>query len=240
MKIIADPVFYKEKEDLYINVRTAEARVTGNEVLKMLPFLPEGYAHKNEWDIRAENFHQLIKYIQKKFNGRPIHILDIGCGNGWMSHRLSTEGHFVTGLDLNLVELKQAEEVFGESPKLQWVYANILEDRLGSNYDLIIFSASCQYFQNLETLVNTVKALLKLGGEIHFHDSIFYTEAEQEQAKKRSIDYYTQLGFPQMATYYFHHSKNTLIHLGFKNMHSNGLFSKKCILEWWAKNSTDY
>lgn len=235
MKIIANPGLYKEKEDLYINVRTAEARVTSNEILKTLPFLPDGNPHKNEWDIRAQNFLQLVKHIQKKFENKPIHILDIGCGNGWMSNRLAAEGHFVTGLDLNLTELKQAEDVFGESPNLEWVYADILKDAIDGKYDIVVFSASCQYFQNLENLIIKLQPLLKQNGEIHFHDSIFYTENEQTDAQKRSTDYYTQLGFPAMASYYFHHSKNALKHLGFKNMHPQSFFSKKRVLEWWVK-----
>lgn len=235
MKIIANPDLYKEKEDLYIKVRSAESRITSNQVLQMLPFLHDGMPHKNEWDTRAQNFLRLVKYFQKKFNNKAIHVLDIGCGNGWMSHRLSKENYFVTGLDLNLAELKQAEEAFGQSANLEWVYADILKDKIDGTYDVILFSASCQYFQNLNDLVARLLPLLKQGGEIHFHDSIFYTEAELEQAKKRSTDYYTQLGFPQMASYYFHHSKNALKRLAFKNMHTRGLFSKKQVLEWWSK-----
>ena len=52
--------------------------------------------------------------------------------------------------------------------------------------------------------------MLKPGGEIHIIDSHFYPLADLSEAKHRSVLYYESAGFPEMATYYFHHSLDDL------------------------------
>jgi hypothetical protein len=48
--------------------------------------------------------------------------------------------------------------------------------------------------------------LLKPRGEIHFIDSPFYDLNEVSGAKQRTVEYYSNRGFPEMSKYYFHHS----------------------------------
>ncbi len=234
MRIVANPEMYKEKEALYIKVRDAEGRVPANDVVKSFPYVPADNPYKNEWDTRAKNLLRLLQYLEKKFE-KPTKILDVGCGNGWMSHALYKQGYSVTGVDLNLTELKQAEEIFGEPEGLKWMYADILNDDIGERFDIILFAASCQYFPDLEVLTSHISGLLHNGGEIHLYDSMFYDRKELPAARQRSIDYYTRLGFPQMADYYFHHAYDTVKKLGFHNMNTRRWFTKKPLLEWWVK-----
>jgi len=235
MKILANPQLYTEKEALYINVRSTEGRVITDDILRMLPDVSANSPYKQEWILRAENYKKLIKHIHTSFAGKPITILDVGCGNGWMSNKLSAEGHHVTGMDLNMTELTQAEQVFGTSATLTWVYADIMKDEPGKKYDLILFSASVQYFPNLQMLTQRIQQFLNAEGEIHFHDSVFYDDNSATEAKQRSIAYYTNLGFPDMAGYYFHHPIKSLQQAGFKQVNAPRLFGKKPLLQWWMK-----
>jgi len=47
--------------------------------------------------------------------------------------------------------------------------------------------------------------LLKQDGEIHIIDTPFYSEEPAKDAKQRSVDYYKNLGYPEMAAHYYQH-----------------------------------
>lgn len=228
MQIIADPKKYTEKEQLYFEVRNKEGRIITDDLLRLLPYVPQDNPYKSEWNLRTKNYEKFTAHLKSK--NKSLNILDIGCGNGWMTNRLNKEGYKITGLDLNMAELLQAEKVFGESDTLQWVYADVMTDELPSDkYDIILFSASCQYFEDVQQLTDKVKAYLHTGGEIHFTDSIFYKNPQE--AKARSLAYYTKLCYPDMAAYYHHHSIKSLKGAGYKKV-APGFFEKS-VLQWW-------
>lgn len=228
MQIIADPKKYTDKEQLYFEVRNKEGRIITDDLLRLLPYVPQDNPYKSEWNLRAKNFEKFVAHLKSK--NKSLNILDIGCGNGWMTNRLNKEGHKITGLDLNMAELLQAEKVFGESDTLQWVYADVMTDTLPADkYDIILFSASCQYFADVQQLTNKVSEYLHTGGEIHFTDSIFYKNPAD--AKMRSLAYYTKLGYADMAAYYHHHSVQSLKDAGYEKI-APGFFQQS-VLQWW-------
>src|SRR5206468_643875 len=59
-------------------------------------------------------------------------------------------------------------------------------------------------------LLNTLFQYLKPQGEIHIIDSPLYTNNEIPNAIQRSGQYYSSLGFPEMAEQYFHHCESDL------------------------------
>ncbi|MBL0342759.1 MAG: methyltransferase domain-containing protein [Bacteroidetes bacterium] len=96
---------------------------------------------------------------------------------------MQSQGHTVMGLDVNLVELNQAVEAFGDS-MINWVYGDILSDNLPENkFDVITFCCSFHYFENPSQLLIRCKDLLNSGGEIHIIDSPFYPESKLKPLK---------------------------------------------------------
>lgn len=226
---IADTSLYQDKEALYIAVRDAEQRVVSDELLRMLPYTPPDYALHNEWKIRAESTERFINFVADK----KLNILDLGCGNGWMTNRLYKAGHQLTGVDLNLVELAQAEQVFGSNDRLHWVYADVLKDDIpNAPFDLIVLGASCQYFESISILTERLKSMLTPKGTIHLLDSFFYTAQDVHAAKERTRDYYATLGQSEMSNYYHHHLVADLKAQGYKKKYPSLFrFGKKP--EWW-------
>ena len=226
---IADATMYADKEAQYIAVRDAEQRVVSDELLKELPNTPEDYALHSEWQIRVDSTKRLMKW----FAGSEQNILDLGCGNGWMSNMLYKAGHKVTGVDLNLTELRQAEKVFGANNRLEWVYADVLQhDIPNAPFDSIVLAASCQYFDDMAVLTDRLKTMLSDKGAIHLVDSFFYTEKNVAAAKQRTRDYYTKVSYPEMSEYYYHHQISDLKKLGYKKKYPT-LFSGGNKPEWW-------
>ena len=181
-----------------------------DEEIACLPDCASTHPHKAEWQIRKKTFGKLYRYLFNK--KKPLSILEIGCGNGWLSHRLSAIPRSkVTGLDINFTEIQQAARVFNNHSKLKFIYGDTRSGILqGRKFDIILFAASIQYFQRPDEILDLCLQHLADSGEIHITDSLFYSAQNLPAAKKRSCDYFANIGFPEMADHYFHHPLSCL------------------------------
>jgi ubiquinone/menaquinone biosynthesis C-methylase UbiE len=217
---LADILFEKK----YIFIRSIENRLYTDAELIALPDIAVGHTHSKEWKFRKRSSRRLIRYLASK--RRPMDILEIGCGNGWLSHRLAeVPGTQVTGLDINFTELQQAARVFNDDPNLVFIHGDLRSGILSEqSFDCIVFSASIQYFPSLKKIVHYALSYLKPGGELHIIDTPFYRPAEVQTAKRRTSAYYSSLGYPEMADSYFHHIGDDLRSFHHKILHNpNGL-----------------
>jgi 2-polyprenyl-3-methyl-5-hydroxy-6-metoxy-1,4-benzoquinol methylase len=192
-------------EDLYVAVRQLEKRIYTDEQLLDLPIIDALHIHYNEWKIRKRSGERLIAYLERK--RRNLKILEIGCGNGWLSAKMAdTSNTEVTGLDVNKVEIDQACRVFRKD-NLKFIYDTFNDSTFeNATFDVIVFAASLQYFPSVINVLKQALAILNKHGEIHIIDTPFYNTLESSEAAERSLNYYTALGFPEMADYYNHHS----------------------------------
>jgi protein-L-isoaspartate O-methyltransferase len=156
-----------------------------DDEVRMLPDIDPLHLHYKEWLIRKKSSTRLYNYLLAK--NKPLDIFEAGCGNGWLSHRLSAiPGSTITASDLNLAELQQAARVFSDIANIKFVFGDSRTTMVGNNrYDVIIFAASIQYFSSLPDILNIALSQLTEGGEIHIVDSHFYTAAAMAVAKSR-------------------------------------------------------
>lgn len=192
-------------EKLYMLLRKKEQRLYTDEEVRNLPQIAATHPYFKEWQLRKRSCDRLLKYLDQK--NKPLHILEIGCGNGWLSAQLArnTSGQ-VVGMDINKEELTQAARVFSDISNLRFISGDIRSAQLEHNsFDIIIFAASLQYFSSLSEIMQSAFQCLRTGGEIHVIDTIFYKKNHVEAARQRTKDYYTALGFPGAADYYYHH-----------------------------------
>jgi len=211
-------------EDLYIKVRSKEKRIYSDKEIKLLPFTSEANPHKKEWDVRAKSFLHFHKYLKAKKEN--LNFFDLGSGNGWFCGQLSKNyDHHYHCIDVNLTELKQAKRVFN-SENLKFIYADISSVQFPKNYfDLITINAAIQYFPNLTELIKLLFDLIKANGEIHILDSPMYSDREVANAMRRTMEYYSSIGFPEMAGRYYHHSWPELSGFNYKLLYNPGKFT---------------
>ena len=196
-------------EQLYLAVRAYEGRVYTDAEVSRLPDVDTTHKYYNEWLIRKHSAKRLISYLQKK--NRPLAILEVGCGNGWLAAKLADIPRVkVTGIDINQAEISQAMRVFKKG-NLQFVNDSLDSATIGHmHFDVIVFAAVLPYFSSAQVTLKTALNRLNPHGEIHIIDTHFYAPGEVDGAIKRCADYYQMMGFPQMADLYHHHTLNIL------------------------------
>jgi ubiquinone/menaquinone biosynthesis C-methylase UbiE len=212
--------------DQYIQLRHWEGRIyTDQEVLK-LPQIEQQHPHSREWKYRRDSSKKLYDYLEKK--ERPLHIMEIGCGNGWLTSYLSSlEESRIVGIDINKAELSQAIRLFGNRDNVRFIQSRVENIDEENSYDIIVFAASLQYFQSLNEIVEECNKILKENGEIHILDTPFYFDSDIAAARRRSELYFEATGFPELSKFYFHHCLDELEPFQFQVLyHPNSLFSR--------------
>ena len=192
-------------EERYLLLRQKEQRIYTDEELYRLPHISARHVHSREWLIRKGSCRRLIDRLESKKG--ILSILEIGCGNGWLSHQLSRiPGSRVIGLDINLAELQQAARVFNTNSKLKFIYGDIRSGIISDlKFDVIVFAASIQYFSSMKEILDVALSHLYSDGEIHITDSPFYKPEAVDAAVERTKSYYMEMGYPEMSRYYYHH-----------------------------------
>lgn len=189
----------------YLALRRSEGRICTDEEAYRLPYTASDHPLAAEWKVRARSCHRLIRYLKAK--GRPLHILEVGCGNGWLARRMAEiEDSFVTATDINETELLQGTRVFRTWTNLRFEAGGLEKLSTDKRYDIIVFAASLQYFPSVLLVLNRAAGLLRAGGEIHILDTPFYEAEERKAARKRTADYFKSRGREAMTNYYFHHT----------------------------------
>ncbi|NVK29228.1 MAG: methyltransferase domain-containing protein [Flavobacteriia bacterium] len=194
---------WEDFERNYLKVRRAEGRILKDEEVVSLPNLNKAHPHRSEWILRADTVRRLEQVLKSKF---PLggNLLEVGCGNGWLSNRLSNCGFDVTGIDVNRTELEQANRVFS-NPNLKFAFADVMRWEPSAPFDVVVFSAVFQYFEDPNAVVN--RLLSKFGARsIYIVDTAFYSSSERKNAASRSHAYYQSKGVEEMSRYYHHHS----------------------------------
>lgn len=223
-------------EQLYLDVRAKEQRVYTDEQVAALPGISVSHPHYVEWQIRKRSADRLVQYLSQK--KKPLQILEVGCGNGWLSSMLANVvDAAVTGIDINSQELEQAGRVFRDKANLAFEYGDIRNRTAERKFDIIVFAASIQYFESLPDVIGAALRLLSADGEIHIVDTIFYSKNDVDAARQRSADYYSQMGATGMEGLYFHHTLDDVKHFRHKVMYdprslSNKLLQRKDPFYW--------
>jgi ubiquinone/menaquinone biosynthesis C-methylase UbiE len=216
-----------EFERIYIELRNHERRMYSDEEVAWLPDIADDHIHKKEWDIRRNSCKKLLGYLSNK--RRSLKILEVGCGNGWLSYQLSQiRFSNVIGLDINLPELQQAERVFNAIPNLTFVHGDLSAVEF-EKFDIVVFAASIQYFRSIDDVIDSVLDLLNPRGEIHFVDSHFYSDEKIKSAEQRSRRYFHENGFDRMLEFYFHHSLEELKRFNYRVKYDPGSILNRLI-----------
>lgn len=163
----------------YAEHRASEGRRLGEAELLSLPYLTDGPLAR-AWSVRAatfEAFRRRVVHPLAAKAGRPLRILDLGAGNGWLSYRLALEGHGCTALD---VREDDVDGLGAARPLLERVHFATLAASFDAiplpdaGMDLTLFNAALHYATDLEAVLAEALRVTAPGGRIAILDSPFY------------------------------------------------------------------
>lgn len=219
----------------YFRSMKRKGNIYSDEEVATLPFIHTSHPCYNEWTTRRHSQKALLSYIKNKKTFS--HILEVGCGNGWLSSRIAKEiDAEVTALDIDLCELEQAKRVFKKIPNLDFIHCNLGDERLkNEKFDLIFFANSLQYFPSIREIISIAVEHLTLQGEVHIMDSPFYLQHEITLAK----EYDKARKLSQIVDHHYYHTLIELENFQYKILHhpnswKNKLSIKKNPFYWIA------
>ncbi|SDR99531.1 class I SAM-dependent methyltransferase [Christiangramia echinicola] len=132
------------------------------------------------WEANASEWIRIIEekgIASRKITNQAIvdevnscdsaNILDLGCGEGWLTRALSTDENSVTGVDAIENLLKKARTK-GEQSFYQLTYENIIEGKKIPNapFDSIVLNFCLYQDKQVEKLLKSVSMFLNENGQI--------------------------------------------------------------------------
>lgn len=186
----------------YSRIRRAEGRGScDSEYFRALPYKDLTGRNSGQWKIRAATYRYFENKILKKVEaetGRPLRILDLGAGNGWMSYRLSLRKHHPVALDIfpdytdglgaichYPIPFPAVEAGFDQLPFPDGVF------------DLVIYNSSLHYATDYHRALSEASRVLSKNGRVIIMDTPVYRLAEhgEKMRTERHEQFERQYGF---------------------------------------------
>jgi SAM-dependent methyltransferase len=198
--------FYQKFIQEYETVRRAEGRgSTDPNYYRSLPYRDLNHNMSADWRIRRASFTTLLKHVVDPWeqrSRRPLTILDLGAGNGWLSNQLSQRGHAVAAVDLMTNDF--------DSLGCCIYYANLFSpiqaefDHLpfkNGAADLVIFNASLHYSVDYQLTLGSALRTLAPGARLVVMDSPVYHQAASgaQMVQARESAFTQRFGFASNA-----------------------------------------
>ena len=167
----------KYKKKIYLEAKSFDKQVLKRKKFGLLPDirkLKKNYNfYNNPW--REPEFYKIqwLKIINKiikiSSNKKKNHILEIGCGTGFLSLELARAGNNVRGIDVSKKSIQEANHNLHKvkkNEKLNLIFevqdANYINKE--KKYDTVIFFRSLHHFSNVSKLLNQISKIINKNG----------------------------------------------------------------------------
>jgi SAM-dependent methyltransferase len=191
----------------YEIIRAAEGRGSSDADYYLgLPYKDLSEKNSGQWAIRATTYRHIERKILpslSKLQDRPLRILDLGAGNGWMSYRLTLLGHSPIAVDLLTNDQDGLGAATHFSTHIQPLFPRIRAelDNLpfaSFAFDLVIFNASFHYSENFERSMAEAFRCTRIGGSVLIADSPWYANegSGRSMVQEKHRHFSEKYGFP--------------------------------------------
>jgi len=178
--------------DDYVKIRHAEGRGSPDAAYYLaLPYCDITGRLQDQWTIRAKSFRYLERRVLPPIErqlARPLHIVDLGAGNCWLSYRLALRGHLPVAIDMlnDSLDGLAAGRHYREHAAFPRINAEF--DHLplaAASQDVAIYNASVHYSTDYRRTLAEVRRVLRPGGCFLIVDSPVYRRREHGEMMVR-------------------------------------------------------
>jgi ubiquinone/menaquinone biosynthesis C-methylase UbiE len=178
----------------YLRIRQAEGRGSENpEYYCALPYRDLTGQLAAQWEMRGRTYRHFERRILPAMEAeaeRPLDLLDLGAGTGWMSYRLALRGHFPVAVDI----LMDGRDGLGASrhflhrlarpfPCIDAEFDDLPFPDAG--FDAVLYNASLHYSSDYRKTLTEAQRCLRPGGRIIVLDSPVYRRPEHGEMMRR-------------------------------------------------------
>ncbi len=145
------------------------------EYYRALPCVEPTDPHAAEWRIRQESVQQLQSRVLDGHG--PLCVLDLGAGNGWLSHRLTSLGHRAVAVDWHDDEQDGLGACRHYAAPIPCVQADF--DALPfapCQFDVVVFNGSLHYAPDIGATLGAARRVLAPGGALVVMDSPMFRD----------------------------------------------------------------
>jgi ubiquinone/menaquinone biosynthesis C-methylase UbiE len=179
----------------YSRIRRAEGRGSDDpEYFRALPYRDLTGKNSGQWSIRARTWQHFEKFVLSEIEmraRRPLDILDLGAGNGWMSYRLALREHKPVALDVFSDAddgLRSTCHYLRRFPCIEAEFDDLpFRD---ATFDLVIYNSSIHYSTDYRRTLTEARRCLRSSGRVVIMDSPVYRRpdhGEQMRAERHKL-----------------------------------------------------
>jgi SAM-dependent methyltransferase len=155
--------------------RAAEGRALSQAELDELPYLRHGPLAR-QWQVRARTYQAFLAQVLAPLAqqlARPLGVLDLGAGSGWLCRRVRALGHQPVALDVRDDDIDGLRADHDRTAGRVCASFETLP-LADCAFDLVVFSASLHYALDLSAALAEARRVTRTGGRIAILDSPFY------------------------------------------------------------------
>ncbi len=170
----------------------------------------------NQWDHNAAKRHeQILKGLDFSFDNvlsptfiKLVHgiedikmqnILDVGCGSGILTYRLSRLVGNIRGIDPSAKSIEIAKKEFGTIKNLEFLCNSIEDHQINEKYDVVVSNMTIQAIKNIKKVFYSISRLMNKPGTFIF--SIPHPCFWIEYRKKVGLDEYKNYSYGRNSKY---------------------------------------
>ncbi|MCZ7545194.1 MAG: class I SAM-dependent methyltransferase [Anaerolineae bacterium] len=213
----------------YEAVRRAEGRGAGDPAYyRALPFADTTGRFRTDWRIRAKSYQAFVRRALaplERLRRRPLAVVDLGAGNGWLSYRLAARGHQVIAVDL----LTNPFDGLGASiyydvaftpVQAEFDYLPLERDQV----DLAVFNSSLHYATDAGATLREALRVMRRDGRLVVMDSPIYHDPASgaQMVREREAHFAARYGF----------RSDALPHVNFLTYQKLGALAEALGLKW--------
>jgi SAM-dependent methyltransferase len=158
-------------------------RVPSPDYYRRLPVVAADDPQFVVWQVRRESFIRLRQLLLSRFRQPHPTVLDLGAGNGWLSHRLADVGCRPVAVDV----LDDEVDGLGACRHYDRPFTRVQADFddlpfAPRQFDAVVFNGSLHYAPDVASTLARANALIAPGGVLAVVDSPAFVSAQHGEA----------------------------------------------------------